>query len=164
LDRTAKLATAAGAFTLAATGLAGFAGASPDAAQDGLTKAAEHVGIDLPASHDLHPTADAHPGGTPASPEVTTGQPADTHGAEVSEVARTTEATGAEKGAVVSEVARQGHGGGADVANDHAAVEVPASGGTTTAAEASDGASEAGADNADDAADAGSENAGEHGP
>ena len=101
-----KIAIAAGAATLAAGGVAG-AVVTPDAADDGLTKAAENVGQELPASKDSHPTKDQHPGTVladdevvedeveapeeaPAEDEGEEGGPVDNHGAAVSTVAKAT--------------------------------------------------------------------------
>jgi hypothetical protein len=121
-----KIAIAAGAATLAAGGVAG-AVAVPDAAEDGLTKAGENVGQELPASKDSHPTKDQHPGMTaegndleadvevedPEAPEEEEGNeeggPVGNHGAAVSAVAHATP-SGPGKGAIVSEVARSDAG------------------------------------------------------
>ena len=112
-----KIAAAAGAITLGAAGVA--AAGTPDAADDGLTKASEQVGVELPASHDSHPVADdASDEGTDvdapddeSTDDEGTG-PVDNHGAEVSVVAQSDETTGRDHGMAVSEVARQGHGHG----------------------------------------------------
>ena len=74
------------------------------------------------------------------------GPPADTHGATVSEVARTTP-PGPSHGAVVSEAASQGRsraGTGAPEASGAAPVATPHAGGTATADAASGGASSVG--------------------
>jgi hypothetical protein len=93
--RSAKLAGLAAAALFATAGTAAAAtGNLPDPAQDAVADAADAVGIDLPE-------------GTGNAENPTD---ADTHGEEVSEVARTTDATGREHGEVVSEVARAGHG------------------------------------------------------
>ena len=102
---------------------------------------------------------------------------ADEHGATVSDVARTTEATGRDKGAEVSDTARAGHGpdatdddddegddgdtpGRPEGAGSQAPVVTPNGGGTGTAGQASDGAGDAGTDRAPDQAGLGSANAG----
>jgi hypothetical protein len=120
-----KIAIAAGAATLAAGGVAG-AMDTPDAAEDGLTRAEENVGQELPASKDSHPTKDQHPGTAlaedegeddeleepeeaPAEDEGEEGGPVDNHGAAVSAVAKATP-SGPGKGAIVSEVARSDAG------------------------------------------------------
>ena len=120
-----KIAIAAGAATLAAGGVAG-AVVTPDAAEDGLTKAEQNVGQELPASKGSHPTKDQHPGTALAEDEVVEdeveepeeapsedegeeGEAKDNHGAAVSAVAKATE-SGPGKGAIVSEVARSDAG------------------------------------------------------
>jgi hypothetical protein len=117
-----KLKVIAGAgVALVVTGGAALAATTPDAAQDGLGRASEVAGIELPASQESHPTADDHPGGTPdteivevEAPEVEAPEveapPAETHGATVSAVARDDSTTGAEHGAAVSAVARENGG------------------------------------------------------
>ena len=167
---------------LGASTAAAAAGALPSAAQDGLANAADHVGITLPASHDNHPTKDDHPGGPPESVPPSTGAPAtpstgapeSTHGSEVSDVARNTDATGRDKGEAVSTVARGDHGPPADEsadADDSAApatpttggpVPTPNDGGIGTGSTASDGANSVGVEQAPPQASAGSSNAGDH--
>lgn len=132
-----RIAIAAGALTLGATGIAAAAGSPSDAADDGLTKASAQVGIELPASKDSHPGADDHAGASdPEDDAVETEDdaaeteadaddtedrtedagegtgPVDNHGAEVSAVATSDETTGRDHGMAVSEVARQGNGQG----------------------------------------------------
>jgi hypothetical protein len=124
--------------------LAGVAGA---AALPGVvaTQATDHVqngGADVGNPND---NAGTHPD--------TRGQSDATHGSEVSNLARTTTATGVDKGAAVSALASGGksqagqHGGGAD-APGSAVVDTPNDGGTTTADAASGGASADGTANA----------------
>ncbi len=119
---TQKIAIAAGALTLGATGIAAAAD-PPDAADDGLTKASEQVGVELPASQDAHPPAAASADDDEADDEAVDAEdvetedegvgPQDNHGAEVSAVAQVNDPeTGNEHGIAVSEVARQGHGQG----------------------------------------------------
>ena len=124
-----KLKVIAGAgVAIVATGGAALAASLPDAAQDGLGRASEVTGIELPASHESHPTADDHPGGGVQAEtveveaaeveaaeveDVEQAPPADTHGAAVSAVARDDATSGAEHGEAVSTVART-NGGGAD--------------------------------------------------
>lgn len=121
---TQKIAIAAGALTLAATGIAAAAD-PPDAADDGLTKASEQVGVELPATQDSHPpvTADeldddaveseVEDDADELEAEGEGGGPEGNHGAEVSAVAKVNDPeTGNEHGIAVSEVARQGHGQG----------------------------------------------------
>ena len=132
---------------LGSTGLAA-AGVLPDAAQDAVSNLFDRVGIIIPASGD-HPA---------------------TSGDEISEIATTTDATGADKGAEISSVASGGksqaglHGSGAAATGaedadaaaagaedaDAAPVPTPNEGGTGTADVASDGASEEGTTPADE--------------
>jgi len=130
VNLTQKIAVAAGALTLGATGIAAAA-ATPDAADAGLTKASDQVGVELPASQGSHPGADEHADdAADQSTEVESteddeaddvddveGQqegtgPVDNHGAEVSAVAQSDDTAGRDHGIAVSEVARQGHGEG----------------------------------------------------
>jgi hypothetical protein len=118
---THKIAVAAGALTLAATGIAGATDSPPDAADQGLTTASEHVGVELPATKDAHPdgssveqdddaTTDESADATEDESDDEGTGPVDNHGAEVSAVAQSDETTGRAHGEAVSEVARAGHG------------------------------------------------------
>jgi hypothetical protein len=128
MSLTTKIAIAAGALTLSVAGVAAAAD-PPDAADGGLTRAGDEVGIELPASAEAHPTAasaaadrpEPTGAGDPAVDEVelevedaAEGDagigPVDNHGAEVSAVATSDETVGRAHGEAVSEVARQGHG------------------------------------------------------
>lgn len=119
MDLTKKIAVAAGALTLGVAGVAAAA-TTPDAADAGLTKASENVGVELPASQDAHPGADAGQGDTSvddtATDDTTTdvedeaGGPEDNHGAIVSAVAQSDFETGREHGEAVSAAARDNHG------------------------------------------------------
>lgn len=149
----AKIAAGAAALTLTGLGIAGATGSPPSNADNGLSTAESHVGTDLPATPESHPTPDAHGGGSGASPDA---PPTDTLGAVVSAFATTTDLEGADKGAAISELARQGHGPD-DTSDSHAT-------GLDTAAEASDGASTEGSSHASPHAAAGAENADGHGP
>lgn len=124
-----KIAIAAGAATLTATGIAA-AGSPPEAAEDGLTTAEEQVGVELPATKDAHPggqssDADATVVEAPEveAPEVEAAAegtgPVDNHGAEVSAVAQTDFPTGREHGEAVSEAARDNPGAVVRAAEDH---------------------------------------------
>jgi hypothetical protein len=121
---TIKGLAVAGVLTLGSVSAAAATGSLPDAAQNGLANAASHVGMTLPASHDSHPTKDNHPGDKPDStPTAHTHAPPthpENHGADVSSVAHTTDATGRDKGEAVSTVARGDHGGHS-TGTDHAA-------------------------------------------
>lgn len=147
---TAKVAAAAAVVAFTATGAAAATGTLPDAAQDGISKAASHVGINLPDSADDR----AREATEDRGPDSDVGPGEDNHGTTVSGVATETDATGADKGAEISTTARDGHG--------EAPVDTPNPGGTTTADDASDGASSTGTDNANDAAGDGSANAADH--
>jgi hypothetical protein len=176
---TAKGLAALGVVALGATGAAAATGSLPDAAQDGLANAGSHVGITLPASHDNHPTKDNHPGGPPegvppttGAPTPSTGAPESNHGAEVSDVARNTDATGREKGEAVSTVARGDHGPSGDSEDAEAVgpetpttgapVTTPNPGGIATGSGASGDANSTGTEHAAPQASAGSGNAGDH--
>ncbi len=112
---TAKVAAVVAVMAFTATGAAAATGSLPDAAQDGIARAASHVGLDLPDSADDH-ARDASTGHvTPPAAEPTTNHtpPETTHGAEVSDTARDRSTTGPDTGASVSTVAK-GHHGPAD--------------------------------------------------
>jgi hypothetical protein len=113
LRKTTKVAVAGVALVLSGGAAAGATGSLPDAAQDGLSKASSHVGIELPASSDNHPE------GTDAD-TATTEHP-ENHGADVSAVAQDTATVGRDHGEAVSEVARQGHGNEPSDASSNAA-------------------------------------------
>jgi hypothetical protein len=177
----------AGLLALGVGSAAAATGSLPDAAQDGVANAAEHVGITLPAGHDNHPTKDNHPGGKPADTPPTSADPADAaahavdesetppstdanHGSLVSDVARNTDATGRDKGAAVSDVARGDHGPSGDAQTSgpttpttgQAPVATPNAGGIGTGGDASDSANASGTGHASPNASAGSGNAGDH--
>ena len=121
MDLTKKIAAAAGALTLGVAGVAAAGAVTPDAAEPGLTKASENVGIELPASHDSHPDAEAGEDDTTADDTTTdvedeAGAPEDNHGAIVSAVAHSEFETGREHGEAVSAAARDNHG--AEVSGD----------------------------------------------
>jgi hypothetical protein len=119
VNLTQKIAAAAGALTLTATGIAA-AGSPPDAADKGLTTAEEHVSVELPATKDAHPGA-PEPAGTTEDAEIEAEVaglgPVDNHGAEVSVVAQSDATTGREHGEDVSTAARQNHGAEQQAAN-----------------------------------------------
>jgi hypothetical protein len=177
--RTTKVATIAAAVVLSTAGVAAAAtGTLPDPAQDAVSDAASHVGVDLPAAHDDHPTGN-----------IDNPTERDDHGVDVSETARTTEASGRDHGRAVSEVARDEHGRDDDTTSTTEATEddddathghrpddagkpedpgtqapvaTPDGGGTGTADEASHGHSSAGTSHASDRAGEGSGNADDH--
>jgi hypothetical protein len=167
-----KIAVGAAGLLLAGGAVAAAVDA-PEAADKGLSTAEEHTGFAVPVGNDGdHPTKDNHPGnpGTDAAdvapddqaPEADAAPTSDTHGAEVSAIARDDSTSGREHGEAVSEAARGDHGG-AGAPEDEADVPGPNAGGTDTADEASGGASQAGTDKAADNAELGSGNAGDHG-
>lgn len=135
--RKALVAAAVGGFTLF-SGLTA-AGALPGAAQQAASDALAKIGITVPAPDDHagdHPGArgqsaddhgsDAADGGADAPDAADSGQ-----GAEISETARTTDATGVDKGAEISTVASDGK---SQAGEDHTA--------PTTGDDASDAADE----------------------
>jgi hypothetical protein len=167
---SAKIAAAAAAIALTATGAAAATGSLPDAAQNGVAKAASHIGVNLPASANDHARdATTKPTGADNS---TAGEDHagtnDDHGTAVSDTARNTDATGADKGEAVSTVARNGHGSQSanhptgPPAENPAPVATPNAGGTGTADQASNGASTVGTDHAADQSSQGSANAENH--
>src|SRR5688572_309440 len=114
MRKTSKIAAVAVGLVLAG-GAAAAAVDAPEAANKGLTTAEEHTGTELPATKDSHPTKDDHPGGGAvveesgeAVVEAEATELADTHGAEVSEVAQDDSTAGREHGQAVSEVASDG--------------------------------------------------------
>jgi hypothetical protein len=173
---TVKGLAISGLLVLGATSAAAAAGTLPDAAQNGLSKAAGHVGITLPASHDNHPTKDSHPGGAPettttpnTAADATSPTSVANHGSDVSDVARKTDATGRDKGAAVSAVAKGDHGQPPDAGSNNgtvpttgAPVTTPNPGGISTGSTASNDANSTGADHAAPQAGVGSGNAGDH--
>ena len=143
MNLTQKIAIAAGALTLTATGIAA-AGSPPEAADTGLSTAEEQVGVELPATKDAHPGApDADDAATTEDSEIEAEDsgvgPVDNHGAEVSAVAHTEFATGREHGEAVSTFARDNHGAEQQSATEQTTLD--------------DDADDAG-DDANDAADA----------
>ena len=147
----AKVAGLIVAGTLAGTTGLAAAGALPDAAQDVASDVLARVGITVPAGDD-----------DPAS-----------SASRVARIATRTELNGVDKGARISTAASGGmsqagdHGGLGSAAAGAAPVDTPNDGGTDTADDASDGASESGTDTADDSSDGhsedGSDNAGGNG-
>jgi hypothetical protein len=118
VNLTQKIAAAAGALTLTATGIAA-AGSPPEAADKGLTTAEEHVELDLPVAGANAQEGDAgeeaEVAAVPAPEEATEDTadeavPGGDHGAAVSAVAHTDFPTGREHGEAVSTVARGEHG------------------------------------------------------
>jgi hypothetical protein len=184
--RTLKVLAISGVITSGAVGVAAAAGALPSAAQNGLATAASHVGMTLPASHDNHPSKNSHPGDAPDSPSTSSSAsttirlgvtPTTTanHGSVVSNLARTTTATGRDKGMTISAAARGDHGqtpptpttgpsghAGTNAPTSTPPVSTPNSGGLGTGDTASGGTNATGASNAAPQAAAGSANAGSH--
>jgi hypothetical protein len=150
-----KLAGTALAAALACTTGLAFAGSLPGAAQDVASSMLAKVGVTVPGPNEK---AGTHPNvrGT-SSPDVAVSDDADQNeapaengegkGAEISELATTTELTGVEKGAAISTLASGGKsqaGQQGEATADHSA----ATEGAPTADEASGGHSTAGTDNA----------------
>jgi len=151
MRKVSKIGAAAAGLVLAGGAAAAAVTAPPDAADEGLTKAGDNAGFEVPAASDDQPSSEDHPGGDEAdSLDAAEG----THGAEVSAVAKDDSTSGREHGEAVSEVARGDHG--------PEATGAPVEGGTSVAEEASDGASEVGTGKAADDAGVGSGNAGDH--
>ena len=150
-----KLAGTAVAAALACTTGLAFAGSLPGAAQDVASSMLSKVGVTVPgpnenagthpnvrgsSSSDVAASDDADENGAPA-------QNGEGKGAEISELATTTELTGVDKGAAISTLASGGKsraGQQGQATADHSA----ATGGAATADEASGGHSTAGMDNA----------------
>jgi hypothetical protein len=166
------------------------AGALPGAAQDVASNMLETIGVSVPG-----PNAEAgnHPDVRGNSENAPAGDPESGKGSTISDLARTTTATGVDKGAVISTAASNGqsqagqnsagasnpdtpgapvetpNGGGSDNASTSAApIATPNGGGTGTADTVSNGASERGTSVANEHSDGrssqGSTNAGTHGP
>jgi hypothetical protein len=155
MQLTRKIAIAAGALTLGATGVAA-AVTTPDEAEPGLTTASEKAGFEVPVGAEADPAGDEVTEVETEDAEADeveaegTG-PVDNHGAEVSAVAKSDFETGREHGEAVSAIART-NGGGA--------------GATASADDDGDDEIEdedAEADEAADAAEAGEDASGEHG-
>jgi hypothetical protein len=147
----ARLTVALGAAALACSASLASAGALPGAAQDVASLMLAKMGISVPGPNE-HAGTHPHERGatiTHASPDTTAGK-----GAEISELARTTELTGVEKGAAVSSAASNGksHAGhNSSTSAGAASVDTPNGGGTGTADAASGGKSSAGTSKADSA-------------
>ena len=120
---TAKVAALTTAVALTATGAAAATGSLPDAAQDGLSKAAERVGVNLPDSADdegVDATTDLGPDAEEETAEETrdveeteastTGAESSAHGQMVVTIAQADHASGRERGAAVSAAAKGDHG------------------------------------------------------
>ena len=97
---TAKVAAVAAVIAFTATGAAAATGSLPSAAQNGIARAASHVGVNLPDSADGH-ARDATEDLGPAE---------ENHGTEVTDTVEETDQTGAEKGAAISDTAKADHG------------------------------------------------------
>jgi hypothetical protein len=131
--RSSALALCTVAFGVGGVSVAAATGSLPSSAQHGLAVAASHVGITLPASHDNHPDADAHPESLEATSTMVTDEPSTSteststtmqttsttevasstvpnHGQVVSPFAHTTTLTGRAKGQAIAQVARDNHG------------------------------------------------------
>ena len=153
LHRFKLAGTALAAALVCTTGLA-FAGSLPGAAQDVASSMLAKVGVTVPGPNEK---AGTHPNVRGTSPDVAVSDDADQNeapaengeskGAEISELATTTELTGVEKGAAISTLASGGKsraGQQGEATADHSA----ATDGAAAADEASGGNSTAGTDNA----------------
>jgi hypothetical protein len=162
LSRSRLTAAVVAAAFAATIGMAS-AGSLPGAAQDVAAEMLAKVGITVPGANDsagTHPDVRGNSTNAPIAP-TDAGK-----GAQISELATTTDLTGVEKGVALSTAAS----GGKSQAGQHdsasgagAPVETPNSGGTVTADTASGGASSTGTATADAASGgksaAGSDNA-----
>jgi hypothetical protein len=140
------------AATLACSASLASAGALPGAAQDVASSMLSKLGVSVPGANE---NAGTHPDerGT-SSPSTPTSESTAGKGAEISELARTTELTGVDKGAAVSTEASNGksHAGQHSSASGGAtSADMPNSGGTGTADTASGGKSSKGTSKADTA-------------
>lgn len=112
---TAKAAAVSATVALTATAAAAAAGSLPDIAQDGLAKAASHIGVDLPdsadddavdATTDLGPHVHDHEHGPLTAWNGIGGE----QGAVIVAITQADHASGRDNGAAVSEAAGDGHG------------------------------------------------------
>ena len=143
LSRPRLTAAVVAAAFAASVGMAS-AGSLPGAAQDVASEMLAKVGITVPGPNDnagTHPDVRGNSTSVPSAP-TDAGK-----GAEISELATTTELTGVEKGAAVSTAASGGKsqaGQQGSASATAAPVETPNSGGTGTADTASGGKSATG--------------------
>lgn len=157
LSRARLVAAALAAALVTTTGLAA-AGSLPGAAQDVASEMLAKLGVSVPGPNDHAGTNPDERGSSGTAP---TAPSAEGKGNEISEIARTTEATGIEKGAVVSAAASEGksqagqHGsaasntnvGGKGVETSERATTTEATGvekGSVVSTAASEGKSQAG--------------------
>jgi len=150
LSRPRLTAAVLAAAFAASCGMAS-AGSLPGAAQDVASEMLAKVGITVPGANDTAGTRPDVRGKSASVPSA----PADAgQGADISELATTTELTGVEKGAAISTAASGGKSkaGQQDSASGAGApVETPNSGGTGTADTASGGKSSTGTSTANTA-------------
>jgi hypothetical protein len=148
-----RLTAAVLAAAFAVSGGMASAGSLPGAAQDVASEMLAKVGIAVPGASDTAGTRPDVRGNSASVPSA----PADVgKGADISELATTTELIGVEKGAAISTAAsggksRAGQHGSASGAGAGAPVETPNSGGTGTADTASGGNSSTGTSTANSA-------------
>jgi hypothetical protein len=161
LFRARLVAAALAAALVATTGLAS-AGSLPGAAQDLASQMLAKVGVSVPGPND---NAGTHPDGRGSSGTAPNAPSGEGKGSDISELARTTDATGVEKGAVVSTAASVGksqageNGSASGAGNGSAPTTGSNGGGTGTADTASGGQSSQGTATAD-AASGGNSSAG----
>ena len=150
-----KLAGAAFAGALICTTGLAFAGTLPDAAQDVASSMLSKVGVTVPGPNEnagTHPSVrgSSSPNGADSNGAEANDEAAENgtgKGAEISELATTTDLSGVEKGAAISTLASDGKsqaGQHGEATADHGA----ATAGAAAANEASGGRNTAGADNA----------------
>jgi hypothetical protein len=148
LTRPRMTAAAAAAALVCSASLA-VAGALPGAAQDIASSMLEKVGISVPGPNENAGTHPNERGNSSTVAPSTAGE-----GAEISDLATTTDLTGLEKGAAISDLASGGKSQAAEHASSPggaAVVETPNSGGAGTADMMSGGQSSNGTSTADTA-------------
>jgi hypothetical protein len=128
LSRARLVAAALMAALVTSAGLAS-AGSLPGAAQDVASEMLGKLGVSVPGANDH---AGTHPDGRGSSRTAPAAPSAEGKGSEISELTRTTDATGVEKGAVVSTAASEGK----SQAGQHGSAATEADGGSNSAAAA----------------------------
>ena len=111
MKKSTKATIAAVVGVLLSGGAAAAAtGTLPTQSDGGISTANDHAVVSVPVSSDDHPTATDHPTGSDESVSPQDSSQPDNHGADVSDVARNTDATGADKGAAVASAAQDNVG------------------------------------------------------
>jgi hypothetical protein len=149
-----KLATAFATIALAGTTGLAFAGSLPGAAQDVASAMLANVGVSVPGPNEH---AGDHPNVRGHSADVAVEPSSSGKGAEISDLATSTDLTGVDKGAAISTLASDGKsqaGQHGQAGEEHGApVATPNTGGTGTADTASGGNSADGTATANTASD-----------